>query len=89
MAQKKSYIYHLLIGHENNVEVDIFMVARNAGVAIDYCKDFYKDKKYNSYQAIKVGVSRTLQDTRIMDDYEAQMLIKSGASLSDFYSEKF
>ena len=89
MSQKKTYIYRMLIGNNNILpEVDIFMYARNAETAKTYCKNIYKDKKYDSYTAIKVGLSRTLQDTQIMQQYEADQLRNSIASKSDKYSER-
>ena len=88
MAQKKTYVYRLLIGHDSNVEVDCFMYARNAGQAIDFCKELYKDKKYNSYQAIKVGLSHTLQETQVLSNYEADQLRKAGAEKGDKFSER-
>ena len=88
MAQKKSYMYHMLIGQDNNAEVDCFMIARNAGVAIDYCKNLYKDKKYNSYQAIKVGICHKLEETRILDNEEEAKLRHAGADRGIKYREK-
>lgn len=88
MAHKKTYIYRVLIGHDENIEVDIFMFARNSHVAKDYCKELYKDKKYNSYQVIKVGLSHYLRETGIMSEYEAWKLRDSIASQSDKYSER-
>lgn len=88
MAQKKTYVYRMLIGYDNTNEIDCYLLARNAGVAIEYCKEIYKDKKYNSYQAIKVGISHTLQDTQILDDEEAEMLRKAGAERAEKFSER-
>lgn len=88
MSQKKTYVYRLLIGNNDNVEVDCFMYARNAGRAIDYCKELYKDKKYNSYQAIKVGISHSLQETQILSNYEAEKLRNAGAEKGEKFSER-
>ena len=88
MSQKKTYVYHVLIGNNDNVEVDCYAYARNAGRIIDYCKELYKDKKYNSYQAIKLGLCHTLQDTRILEDYESERLRRAGAEQGDKYSER-
>ena len=87
MAKKKTYIYHMLIGHNGNIEVDTFMFARNADVAKEFCKELYRDKKYNFYKAIKVGQSYTLKDTQIVSDYEKEKLVNSIASQSDRYRE--
>lgn len=88
MAQKKTYIYRMLIGNNENIEVDVFMYARNATVATDFCKKLYRDKKYNYYKPIKVGVSHTLQDTQILQEYESNKLRNSIASQSDKYAER-
>lgn len=87
MARRKTYVYHLLIGHEDRIEVDCYMFARNAGVAIDYCKELYRDKKYNSYRAIKVGLARELKDTQIIDEYEADKIRRAGGD-QEKYSER-
>ena len=86
---KRTYVYHILIGNNENVDVDLFMLARNAGVAIEFCQDIYRQKHYNSYKAIKVGVSDLPQDTRIMNEEETEQLIRAGAANSDKFSERF
>ena len=78
----------MLIGHDDRVEVDIFMYARNAGIATEYCKEIYKEKKYNSYQAIKVGLSHTLVDTQILQKDEADQLRQAGGDRGEKYSER-
>ena len=88
MAQKKTYIYRMLIGHNNKTEVDIFMYARNKETAIEYCKELYRKQKYNSYKPIKVGVSLWLRDTGIVTAEEDKKLRNSVASMSDNYSER-
>lgn len=89
---KKTYIYRMLIGKNKNTDVDIFLdiylYARNADVAKDFCKEKYKKEHYNYYKAIKVGVAHTLKDTQILQDEEAEKLMNSIASLSDKYSER-
>ena len=87
MAKKKTYIYHMLIGNYGSYEVDTFMFARNACVAIEYCKELYKDKKCNSYKAIKVGVSHYLRDTQIVSPEDEEKLRNSIASHGDEYRE--
>ena len=89
MARKKTYIYHMLIGDSKKISEDFFMLARNKDCAVEFCKEKFRDKKYCYYQAIKVGVSHTLQDTQIIDEYEAEQLRNAGADKSDFYSEQF
>lgn len=88
MARKQTYIYRVLIGHEGNTEIDNFMYARNAEDAKEFCKELYRDKKFNYYKAIKVGVSHFLRDTQIIKGYEADKLKNSIASQGDKYAEK-
>lgn len=88
MAQKKTYLYHMLIGQNDRTEVDCFVAARNCGVAIDYCKEIYKDKKYNSYQAIKVGICHKLEETRILDKEEEMKLRNASADRLEKFSER-
>ena len=42
MAQKKTYIYRVMIGKHGDIFEDIFMYARNADVAISYCREQFK-----------------------------------------------
>ena len=88
MAQKKTYIYRVLIGYNGNTEVDIFMYARNEKTALDYCKQLYKDKKYNYYKPIKVGISLWLRDTGIVTAKEDEQLRNSVASIGETYYER-
>ena len=87
MAKKKTYIYRMLIGNGDNIEEDIFMFARNATVATEFCKDIYRKKKYNNYKAIKVGISHKLRDTQIVCDADDEKLRNSIASQGDRYRE--
>ena len=88
MAQKKTYIYRVLIGYNGNTDVDIFMYARNKETALDYCKQLYKDKKYNYYKPIKVGVSLWLRDTGTVTAKEDELLRNSVASMGETYYER-
>ena len=88
MAQKKTFIYRMKIGYNDKVIVDVFMYARNKETAIDFCKELYKEYKYNKFKAIKVGVSLWLRDTGIVTAEEDKKLRNSVASMSDTYYEK-
>ena len=88
MAQKKTYIYRMNVGRNNKAETDFFMYARNSKTAIEYCKEIYKDKKYNYFKPIKVGVSLWLRDTGIVSDEEDKKLRNSIAVKSESYSER-
>lgn len=85
---KKTYLYHMLIGNNDRVEVDCFVFARNSGVAIDFCKELYKEKKYNSYQAIKIGLSHMLRETQIIPKEDEPKIRLAIANKPDKYSER-
>lgn len=85
---KKAYIYRMLIGHNDNTEIDIFLFARNAKIAKEYCKELYKEKKYNYYKPIKVGVSLRLRDTGLVSDDEDKKLRNTIAIKGESYSER-
>ena len=78
----------MLIGNNDDIDIDVYMYARNADVEKEFCKKIYKEKKYNTYKAIKVGMTLTLKDTQIVTDYESDKLKSSTASLSDSYCER-
>ena len=75
------------IGYYPDFEQDIFMYARNSKTAEAYCKEVFREKHYNNYKAIKVGISHTLRETGFISDFEAQQLIAAGAKRAEFYSE--
>ncbi len=88
MARKKTYIYRMLIGNNEEIEVNIYVYARNANTACDFCRRIYSDKKYNTYKAIKVGLSHIIRETQVVSEYETQKLNNSIASKGDKYSER-
>lgn len=85
---RKTYIYHMVIGHDDKPEVDCFMASANAGEAVDFCKEKYRDKKYNSYQATKVGVSLYPRETQILSAADEMKLRKAGMDKETKYSER-
>ena len=85
---KKTYLYHMLIGNNDKVEVDCFMFARNSGVAIDFCKELYREMRYNSYQAIKIGQSHILRETQIVPKENEPKIRQAIANKPDKYSER-
>lgn len=87
MARKKLYIYHALIGNNSVTEVDTFILARNSKVAEAFCKELYKDKKYNTYRFIKVGISHDNEETQILPQDLIQKLRANGYADGDFYRE--
>ncbi len=88
MAVKKTYIYRLEMGHQDQIEETIFIYARNAGIAVDYCKTIYKDKKYDHFHAIKVGASNELRETSIFTKDENERIRKTNAVGADAYAER-
>ena len=88
MAQKKTYIYRLMIGKHGDIFEDVFMYARNQDIAIQYCKEYYKEKKYDLFRANKVGISHTLRDTEIIQGYTADKLRNSVAAQDKKFSER-
>ena len=88
MSNKQTYIYRMKIGYYPDFEQDIFMYARNSKTAEEYCKEVFREKHYNNYKAIKVGISHTLRETGFISDFEAQQLIMAGAKRAEFYSER-
>lgn len=87
MAKKKTYIYHVLIGNNGVTEIDTFILARNSKVGEAFCKETYKDKKYNTYKFIKVGISHEDEGTQILSADLAQKLRANGYADGDFYRE--
>lgn len=85
---KKTYVYHMLIGHNNKTELDFFMYARNATFALEYCKDLYREKKYNFYKAIKVGISHKERTTQIIPEEDAVKIRQAGADEIKKFSER-
>ena len=88
MAQKKTYIYRVMIGKHGDVFEDIFMYARNADIAEAYCKEKFKDNKYDLFRVNKVGISHILRDTEIIQGYTAEKLRNSVASQDKKFSER-
>ena len=88
MPQKKTYIYHMQIGQDDKVEVDCFVAAGNAGIAVDYCKEVYREKKYNSYKANKVGAYHEKQKPHFLESEDEYKLRQAGADKGNKYSER-
>ena len=59
MAKKHMYIYRLESGYNRKKPEAIeFFYAPNAKRLIQYAQQFYKDKKYNKFKAVKIGLSK-------------------------------
>lgn len=85
---KKIYLYRMIVGNNGKQEFDVFVYARNSKVALEYCKELYRDKKYNYYKPIKVGVSLYLRNTGIVSDEQDQKLRNSIAVKGESYTER-
>jgi len=88
MAQKKTYLYRMLIGYNGETEVDVFMYARNSDTAIKYCQELYKEKKYNYFKPIKVGISLRLRSTGLVSDEDDKKLRNTIAVQGERYRER-
>ncbi len=85
---KKTYLYRMIIGNNQRQEFDVFVYARNSKTALEYCKELYREKKYNYYKPIKVGVSLYLRSTGIVDKEDEVKLRNSIAVKGDSYTER-
>lgn len=88
MAQKKTYLYRMLIGNDETDEIDIFMFARNSKTATEYCKKLYKDMKYTKFKPIKVGVSLYPRETGLVSKEDDAKLRNSIAVKGERYCER-
>lgn len=52
---KVTHIYRVDIGHGDSVEITDWVYARNAKQAKAYCREKYKDRRYDHYKMVMVG----------------------------------
>ena len=87
MAAKRTYIYRLDIGHYGKPpEVIEFFYAPNAKRLIQYAQQMYKKEKYNVFKPVKVGLSKTIEEMRMISDFESWQLKQN--MTADAYSER-
>lgn len=87
MAQKRTYIYRLEAGYNNKApEVIEFFYAPNSKRLIQYAQNIYRDKHYNLFKTIKVGLSKYHEDMRIITEFESWQLKQT--QTADAYSER-
>ena len=87
MARKKCYIYRLAAGYDGKPpEVIEFFYAPNAKRLIQYAQQVYRKEKYNKFIPTKVGLSNTLEEMRLISDFESWQLKQS--MTADAYSER-
>lgn len=85
---KHTYIYRLEAGYsyKTTPEVVEFFYAPNSKRLIQYAQNIYRDKKYNKYKTIKVGMSKTIEEMRMISDFEGWQLKQQ--MTADAYSER-
>ena len=87
MAAKKCYIYRLEAGYYGKPpEVIEFFYAPNSKRLIQYAQQIYKKEKYNRYTTVKVGLSNTIEEMRMISDFESWQLKQH--MTADAYSER-
>jgi hypothetical protein len=81
------YIYRLEAGYDKKPpEVKEFFYAPNAKRLIQYAQTMYRDKKYNMFKPVKVGVTKEPEQMRLIGDFEAWYLRQN--MTAEFYSER-
>ena len=85
---KHTYIYRLEAGYSYKElpEVIEFFYAPNSKRLIQYAQNIYRDKKYNKYRTIKVGMSKTIEEMRQISEFESWQLKQT--MTADAYSER-
>ena len=88
LAEKICYIYRLEAGYsyKEKPEVVEFFYAPNSKRLVKYAQNMFHDKKYNKYRTIKVGISNTWQEMRMISDFESWSLKQS--MMADAYAER-
>ena len=85
---KHTYIYRLEAGYSYKQEPEIieFFYAPNSKRLIKYAQSIYKDKKYNKYKTVKVGMSNVIEEMRQISEFESWQLKQT--MTADAYSER-
>ena len=88
MAKKVTRIYRLEAGYSYKEEPEVieFFYATNSKRLIQYAQNMYRDKKYNKYKTILVGVSKYPEEMRLISDFESFQLKQSMTAPA--YSER-
>ena len=87
MAVKRTFIYRLEAGYNNKPpEVIEFFYASNSKKLIQYAQQIWKKEKYNRYTTVKVGLSKTIEEMRMISDFESWQLKQY--MTADAYSER-
>ena len=85
---KTCYIYRLEAGYsyKKDPEVIEFFYAPNSKRLIKYAQNMFHKKKYNKFKTIKVGISKELQEMRMISDFESWQLKQQ--CTADAYAER-
>lgn len=85
---KQTYIYRLEAGYSYKKEPEVveFFYAQNSKRLIKYAQALFKDKKYNKFKTIKVGLTKDDEDMRMISDFESWHLKQYYTA--DAYSER-
>ena len=88
MAKKQMYIYRLEAGYsyKEDPEITEFFYATNSKRLIQYAQNLYRDKKYNKFTTIKVGIMKEPTEMRRISEFERWYLKQYVTA--DFYSER-
>ena len=85
---KITYIYRLEAGysHKKEPEVIEFFYAPNSKRLIQYAQNMYREKKYNMYKPVKIGISKDEHEMRMISDFESWSLKQN--YMADAYAER-
>lgn len=85
---KHTYIYRLEAGYsyKDKPEVIEFFYAPNSKRLIQYAQGIYKEKKYNKFKTVKVGLSNSPEEMRQISEFESWQLKQT--MTADAYSER-
>ena len=85
---KKTYIYRLEAGYSYKPEPEVieFFYAPNSKRLIKYAQNMFKEKKYNKFKTVKVGLSKNEEEMRMISDFESWTLKQN--YMADAYAER-
>ncbi len=88
MSHKVTYIYRLEAGYsyKDKPEVVEFFYAPNAKRLIQYAQNMFRDRKFNKYKPVKVGISNVYEEMRMISDFESWQLKQT--MTADAYAER-
>ena len=55
MATKSTYVYKIMMGHNDSIERTEYCYARNSSTALAEYTQKFKDEKYNTFKAVMFG----------------------------------